>query len=339
MPTEHEAWLTLVVEEPLDPELPICDPHHHLWDRPNSRYLLPDLLADTGAGHNITHTVFVECSEAYREGGPEEMRPVGETEFVEGVAAENARRRRSRTNVAAGIVGFADLTLGARVTPVLEAHAQAGKGRFRGIRHSCAWDASPDIRRYKSPPKGQLLDPRFRQGIARLQEMGLSFDAWHYHTQFMELVDLARVFPDLSIILDHVGGPLGTGPYAGRREEVFQVWKRGIAELATCQNVAVKLGGLAMPVCGFGWEGRPKPPSSEELAKAWAPYYLFCIEKFGPNRCMFESNFPVDKASCSYTVLWNAFKRIAQGFSPAERTALFRGTAARVYRLGIGGER
>lgn len=330
MSTERAAWLSLVVEGPLDPGLPICDPHHHLWDRPNDRYLLDDLLRDTGGGHNITHTVFLECSYAYREVGPEEMRPVGETEFVQGVAAEN-ERRRGKTNVAAGIVGFANLTLGSAVTPVLEAHVQAGKGRFRGIRHSCAWDANTES--YKTPPRGLMADPRFRHGMTRLQEMGLSFDAWLYHPQLMELVDLARAFPRLPIVLNHIAGPLGFGPYAGKREEVFQVWKRGIAELSTCPNVVVKLGGLGMPRCGFGWHERPKPPTSEELAKAWAPYYLFCIEKFGADRCMFESNFPVDKISCSYTVLWNAFKRIARGFSPAERAALFRGTAMRAYRL------
>jgi predicted TIM-barrel fold metal-dependent hydrolase len=336
MTTEHESWLKLVVEEPLDPALPICDPHHHLGESLDIHYFLPELLADLGAGHNVTHTVFVECSQSYRQSGPEEMRPVGETEFVQGVAAENARRRDSKASVAAGIVGFADLTLGDRVAPVLEAHIQAGRGRFRGIRQSCAWDASPNIKPYMRPPKGRLADPRFRQGLARLQEKGLSFDALLYHTQLMELAYLARAFPGLSIILNHIGYPLGIGPYAGRREEVFQVWKRGITEIAACKNVYVKLGGLGMRAIGFGWHERPKPPSSEELAKAWSPYYLFCIEKFGTDRCMFESNFPVDRISCSYAVLWNAFKRVAQGFSPSERAALFRGTAMRAYRLQAG---
>jgi predicted TIM-barrel fold metal-dependent hydrolase len=238
MTTIREAWLALVTEEALVPDLPICDAHHHLWDRPSDRYLsrialaggpplppytnygLDDLLRDIGGGHNVTHTVFMECTSMYKQDGPEEMTSVGETEFMQNVAAEVARRW-GKTDVAAGIVGFADLTLGDRVTPVLEAHIQAGKGRFRGIRHSCAWDASPDIGRYKNPPQGLMSDARFRQGIARLQEVGLSFDAWHFHTQFMELVGLARAFPALSIILDHIGGPLGTGPYAGRREEVF----------------------------------------------------------------------------------------------------------------------
>lgn len=347
MTSVREEWLEKVVEEPLDPTWPICDPHHHLWDRPNDRYFqqmstpgphvtdyrLDDVLRDIAGGHNITHTVFVECTSMYKVDGPEEMRPVGETEYVQGVVAANWQR--CKTDVAAGIVGFADLTLGAAVNPVLEAHIQVGKGRLRGIRHSCAWDASPEIRGYKNPPQGLMRDQHFRQGLAQLQELGLSFEAWHYHTQFAELVELARGFPDLPIILNHVGGPLGTGPYAGNRQEVFQVWRRGIVELATCPNVVVKLGGLGMVSMGFGWHERPQPPSSEELAEAWAPYYLLCIEMFGPNRCMFESNFPVDKVSCSYTVLWNAFKRISANFSPVERAALFRNTAARTYRLDI----
>ena len=333
MATEHEAWLALVVEDPIDPDLPICDPHHHLWDRPNNRYLLEDLLQDTGGGHHIAQTVFVECSSMYRKDGPEEMRPVGETEFVEGIAAQSASGQHRTTRVAAGIVGFADLTLGTTVMPVLEAHMAASRERFHGIRHASPWDASPDIRSYRSQPKGLLLDPTFREGFACLQKFGLGFDAWLYHPQLMELTDLARAFPDVSIILDHVGGPLRVGPYAGKSEEVFQAWRRGIVELATCPNVVVKLGGLGMPICGFGWHERTTPPTSVELAEAMAPYYLFCIEKFGVGRCMFESNFPVDKVSCSYTVLWNAFKRISEDLSAEERAALFQGTASRVYRL------
>ena len=338
MATESEAGLALTREDAIEPDLPICDPHHHLWDRPNYRYLLEELGQDTGGGHNIVDTVYVECQSMYKKDGPPEMQPVGETEFVQGIAVQSASGQSGMTTVAAGIVGFADLTPGAAVAAVLQAHIAAGKGRFRGIRHACVWDASADIPPYKNSPKGLLLDPRFREGFDCLQEHGLSFDAWVYHTQLMELVDLARAFSTVPIILDHVGGPIGIGPYASKRGEVLQEWKRGIAALATCPNVVVKLGGLGMPLCGFGWHRRTAPPSSTELAEAMAPYYGWCIEQFGVDRCMFESNLPVDKMSYSYTTLWNAFKRISQGFSREDRAALFHNTAARVYQLATTSE-
>ncbi len=229
-------------------------------------------------------------------------------------------------------MGFADLTLGAAVEAVLEAHIAAGRARFRGIRHISIWDASPDIISNMRAPK-LLLDPKFREGFACLRKYGLSFDAWLHHTQIIELVDLAKAFPDTTIILDHVGTPLGVGPYAGKRKEVFKEWKRGIAALAGCSNVAVKLGGLGMERCGFGWNKRTTPPGSAELAQTMAPYFLWCVEQFGVERCMFESNFPVDKESYSFIILWNAFKRISKPFSPGERAALFHDTAVKVYRL------
>ncbi|MBU2535375.1 MAG: amidohydrolase family protein, partial [Chloroflexi bacterium] len=237
------------------------------------------------------------------------------------------------TDVAAGIVSFADLTLGAAVIPVLEAHIAASKSRFRGIRHINAWDASPDIVSTRKPPQGLLLDPKFREGFACLKKHDLSFDAWLYHPQLTELVDLARAFPDITIILNHIGGLLGTGPYAGKSAEVFHDWQREIAALAACPNVFVKLGGLGMPRSGFGWHEQTTPPNSTELAETMGPYYRYCIEQFGVDRCMFESNFPVDKISYSYTVLWNAFKHISEGFTPQERGALFHDTAVKVYRL------
>ncbi|HEY41559.1 MAG TPA: amidohydrolase family protein, partial [Dehalococcoidia bacterium] len=266
MVTEREAWLKKTVEEPIDPELPICDPHHHLWDRParedrpRNRYLLDELLEDIGDGHNIVKTVFVDCRSMYRADGPEEMRPVGETEFVQGIAAQSASGQRGTTRVAAGIVSHANLTLGAAVAPVLEAHIAASNNRFRGIRHSSVWDASPEIQPYMSPPRRLLFDSKFREGFGCLQKYGLSFDAWLYHHQIPDLTDLAKAFPDTTIILDHVGGIIGIGPYAGKREEIFQQWKSDIAELSTCPNVVVKLGGLGMPVCGFGWNERKTPP-------------------------------------------------------------------------------
>jgi len=339
MVTEREAWLNLTIEDRVEPDLPICDPHHHLWhrtdmpDHPGSRYLLEELLKDTGGGHNILSTVFVQCGSMYRKGGPQEMRPVGETEFVQGIAAQSASGQYGKTHVVAGIVGHADLSLGAEVESVLEAHIAAGSNRFRGIRHISTWDASASGRSSMGPPKGLLLDSKFRQGFACLQKYDLSFDAWLYHPQLTELADLARTFPDITIVLDHIGGLLGIGPYAGKREEVFEQWQNGITELAACPNVVVKLGGLGMPLSGFGWNERATPPNSTELAETMAPYYRLCIERFGANRCMFESNFPVDKVSYSYTVMWNAFKRITKDFSSEDRGALFHDTAVRVYRL------
>ena len=329
-----DAWHAQVQEEILDPDRPICDPHHHLWDHPGNRYLLDELLADIGSGHNVVSTVFVECMSMYRAGGPEAMRPVGETEFVNGIAAMSASGRYGPARVAAGIVGFADLSLGDDVGPVLEAHIAAAPARFRGIRHAAGWHESPAIRNsHTNPPRGLLGDPQFRRGYRHLPRFGLTFEAWLYHPQLVELVDLARAHPEVTVVLDHFGGPLGIGPYAGRRDEVYEAWKQDIDALAACPNVVAKLGGINMPINGFGWDKRPLPPTSEELAAATRHYYDRTIDRFGPARCMFESNFPVDRVSCSYAVLWNAFKRIAAGYSEDEKSAMFHGTAARVYRL------
>jgi predicted TIM-barrel fold metal-dependent hydrolase len=335
----REQWLAQVKEEVLEPDRPICDPHHHLWDHPERRYLLDELLADTGSGHNVVSTVFVECMSMYRAGGPESLRSVGETEFVNGVAAMSASGGYGRTRVAAGIVGFADLTLGDRVGAVLDAHLVASP-RFRGIRHAAGWDASDRVRNsHTNPPPGLLADARFRRGFAELGRRDLRFDAWLYHPQIPELTSLAQAFPDTTIVLDHLGGPLGVGPYEGRRVEIFAEWKGALRELARCPNVVVKLGGLVMPINGFGFHRRARPATSAELVEATRDWYLHAIECFGPERSMFESNFPVDKASCSYPVLWNAFKRLAAGFGAGDKAALFHDTAARVYRLpSVGGE-
>ena len=326
-------WLAQVDETVLEPDVPICDPHHHLWDHPGNRYLLDELFADTGSGHNVVATVFVECGSMYRAGAPPSLQPVGETEFVNGIAAMSASGRYGPIRVAAGIVGLADLTLGARVGEVLDAHMAVGP-RFKGIRHATAWDAAPAVRKsHTNPTQGLLLDATFRQGFRELGRRGLSFDAWLYHPQIAELTDLARAFPDTTIILDHFGGPLGIGPYEGKRTEIFDVWKQAIAELATCGNVVVKLGGIVMPINGFGFHTGARPATSDELVAATGAYHRHAIECFGADRCMFESNFPVDKLSCSYRTLWNAFKKVAAGASTAETAALFHDTAARVYRL------
>ena len=326
------AWLARHAEPPLLPDLPVVDPHHHLWDRPAARYLLDELLADLGTGHRVAATVFVECKSMWRARGPEEMRPVGETEFVAGVAAMGASGQYGPADLCAGIVGHADLRTGDRLAGVLEAHVAAGGGRFRGVRHIAA--ADPEVVTTAAPPPPGLLgDAAFRAGFARLASLGLSFDAWLYQTQLGELADLADAFPDTTIVLDHVGGPLGIGRYAGRGDEMFAAWQSGLQAVAKRPNVVVKLGGLGMPSCGFGFHNRPEPPTSEQLAACWAPYVESAVAAFGAQRCMFESNFPVDKMSCGYGVLWNAFKRIAGGCTPDEQAALFAGVARRAYRL------
>ena len=331
-PHPNPAWLARLTEDILEPNLPIIDPHHHLWDRSGSRYYLDELLADTGSSHNVVATVFLQCFWAYRTTGPEELRPVGETEFVASVA-EEAERRKSRVRACAAIVGHADLRLGERVDAVLEAHLAAAGGRFRGIRHAAA--RHPDLLASITtpPPLGLMGEATFRAGFARLSKHNLSFDAWQYHTQLGELLDLVRQFPGVPVVINHVGGPLGVGPFRGKRDEVFAAWRASMRQLAGCPNVSVKLGGLAMAINGFDFHREVLPPSSGELARAWKPWMAECIEAFGPSRCMFESNFPVDKAMCSYPVLWNAFKRIAAGASSDEKCMLFHDTAARFYRI------
>ena len=332
----RDEWLRQWHEDILEPELPIVDPHHHLWDRGGWRYLLHELLQDLNSGHTIVATVFLQCRSMHRADGPEAFRPVGETEFVNGIAAMSASGGYGPTRVCAGIVGFADLRLGRRVREVLEAHIRAGGGRFRGIRHIVAWDADSSIVNPSNvAPPGLLADESFREGLAPLTSLGLSYDAWLYHPQIDELTELARAFPATQIVLNHVGGPLGAGVYASRKREVFDHWSRSIRNLASCPNVYVKLGGLGMRINGLGLEEQPAPPSSEVLAGAFRPFFETCIEAFGTARCMFESNFPVDKGAYPYAAYWNACKRLTSGASASEKAALFKDTAARFYRLDL----
>lgn len=332
----REDWLAQHTEEIIDPARPIVDPHHHLWDRGGLHYMIEEMAADAASGHNVVATVYVDCRSMYRAGGPEAFRPVGEVEFANGVAAMAASGGYGKATLCAGIVSHVNLLLGDGARPVLEAEIVAGNGRFRGIRHSSAWDADPNVANmYATRPQGLLLDPVFRKGFACLAPLGLSFDAWLFHPQIGELTDLARAFPETKIVLDHCGGPVGIGRFAGKREETFPVWKASIQEIAKCKNVVVKLGGLAMCLLGYDFHLRPKPPSSEEAAAAWRPYIETCIEAFGPNRCMFESNFPPDKGQCSYPVIFNAFKRLSAQYSEAEKTALFSKTATDFYRLKL----
>jgi predicted TIM-barrel fold metal-dependent hydrolase len=341
MPFGGNDWLALTQEPALEPDMPICDPHHHFWDfrtarLPYQRYLLHELAADMQSGHNVRSTVFIEARAMYRADGPEEMRPVGEVEFVQGLAAASASGLYGPGRAAAAIVGHANLNLGARVEPVLEALRAASPNRFRGIRHSVTWDPHPEVENTAAHKiQGQLGSDQFRVGARVLARMGLSLEAWLYFPQLPELAAFAKAVPDLPIILNHIGGLLRTGPYANRDEEVLGTWRRGIAAVAACPNVCVKLGGIGMPRTGFDWHARSTPIGSEELAASMAPYMRHCIEQFGPSRCMFESNFPVDKVSYSYAVMFNAFKRLSRGYSAAERATMFHDTAARLYRIDV----
>lgn len=326
------AWLAQTVEPALEPELPICDPHHHLWPetesrQPYTRYLMDELTVDVASGHNIRSTVFIEARALYRADGPEELRPIGEVEFAD-----------AQANLGAGgpvsaIVGRADLQLGEDVGPVLDAHIAASPTRFRGIRHSVTSDPNPEAVGTTNSEPGLLADKRFRAGARVLASRGLTFEAWLYHPQLLELVDFARAVPNLTIILNHVGGLTRVGPYAREEQRTLTAWRDGIAAVAACPNVLVKLGGLGMPRTGFDYHTRSVPIGSEELAAGLAPFITYCIDQFGPARAMFESNFPVDKVSYSYPILWNAFKRICAGYPQDDRAALLHDTAARVYRI------
>ncbi len=335
MPTPGTPeWLAQVTEEIIESDRPIIDPHHHLWARPArwGSYLLDDLWADTGSGHNIEKTVFVECNANYREDGPDHLKPIGETEFVAGVAAASADVQGSAT--IAGIVAHADLTLGDSLAEVLDAHEAAGAGLFRGIRHAGPHDATGALTNSGRRQPGNIYaDEDFRAGVIALGKRGLSYDTWHFFHQNQDYAALARAVPETTMILDHFGTPLGIGPYRDRVEEIFEQWQGDIADIAACPNVVAKIGGLAMPDNGFGWDKDAQPPTSDEFAEAQKRYYLHTIECFGPERCMFESNFPVDKLSISYQVLWNGLKKIVADFSEDEKHAMFYGTAARVYRV------
>ena len=336
MPYGGNDWLGLTQEEVLEPELPICDPHHHLWDKrleriPYQRYLLPELLADVNPGHNVRSTVVIEARVMYRRSGPAEMKPAGEVEFVQGQAAMSASGIYGPTRVAAAIIGHADLKLGDRVKPVLEALQAVSPNRFRGIRHTVSWDPNPELDNRDA--KGTLGTDNYRAGARVLAQMGLSLDTGVSFPQLPELAEFARAVPDLTIVLNHLGGLWRVGPNAGRDDEVLPAWKKGLAEVAACPNVYLKLGGIGMPRMGFDWYTRDRPIGSEDLAREMALVVTPCIELFGPERCMFESNFPVDKVSFSHSVLYNAFKRFSKGYSPTERAAMFHDTAVKAYRI------
>ncbi len=327
---DHAAWIAQVREQALEPDLPICDPHHHLWldaGHTGWPYTLDDLHADTSAGHKIVRTVFLECHAEYRADGPEHLRPVGETEFVVELAERSASSGQAEI---AGIMGHADVCLGDAVEEVLAAHEEAGRGRFRGVRYSTAQDSHPPLAMAHCTT---MDDPGYRAGVRKVGSMGYTYDAMVYHPQLPELVKVARACPDTPIVVNHLGCLLGTGPYKDRREEILAFWRSAMADLAACPNTFLKVGGIGMPMMGFRWDKQDVPPTSEELAKPWAEPIQWAIETFGPDRCLFESNFPVDQRGAGYVVLWNAYKRIAADYSLAEKRDLFHDTAARAYRL------
>ena len=335
MPGGNE-WLAKTQEETLEPEIPICDPHHHFWvARPEpvhyQQYLLPELSSDVGSGHNVKSTVFIEVRCEYRTDGPDEMKPVGEVEYIQTIADAAAAGSQGPTKAAAAIIGHADLKLGDGVRPVLEAMQAASPNRFRGVRHSVGYDESPELA--NRDIKGALGTDGYRAGAKVLASMGLVLENSLYYHQLSELADFARAVPELPIVLNHIGGLVRVGPYANRDEEVMPEWRKGVEEVSKCPNIIMKLGGVGQLRYGYYWHDRETAIGSEELAQELGPLMEHCIQQFGPDRCMFESNFPVDKISYSYNVIYNAFKRLSKGYSPTERTAMFHDTAARVYNI------
>lgn len=326
----NNEWLNQVTEVVIDPEREIVDPHHHLWPPGPLRYDLPELLADTDGGHNVTQTVFIECGASYLNDGPEHLRCVGETRYV-AAAAETSKLHSEKATIA-GIVAHADLRSDS-LEEILNAHEEAAGGLLKGIRHQAASDSTPDLAIPAPATPKLLMCEDFRRGITQLGERQLSFDAWIYHHQLPELIELAKAIPTTTIVLDHFGTPLGVGPYETKKSEIFKQWKKDVIQLAELPNTYAKLGGLAMPDNGYGWHTQAMPPSSDEIVASQRHYYDFTIECFGPSRCMFESNFPVDRLSLGYRVLWNAFKKMTASFSDSEKDKLFSGVARRVYRL------
>lgn len=328
---ELREWTERRREEAIEPDLPIVDPHHHLWDDERGRYQLDEYVEEL-AGHNVVATVYAQYKAMYRVDGPAEMKPVGEVEYVNGLAAACASGRYGPIRIAEGIVAYADLLRGDDARPVLDALIAAGNGRLRGIRHGATWDDGAAAFGRSFAPRHMMGDPAFRRGFAHVAELGLVFDAWLFYSQLDDLIGLLEAFPQADVVLDHVGGILGIAPHLDGAE-VFGLWRGRLERLARFPNLQVKIGGLGMLYCGWDFHLRETPPPSEALAAAWRPYVESCIDLFGTERCMFESNFPMDKQSCGYGVLWNAFKRIAAGCSAAEKAALFHDNAVRTYKL------
>lgn len=323
-------------DEPiLDPDTPIIDSHHHLFDRPPLRYMFEDYREDAAAGHKIVATVYVETLAMARCEGPEALRPIGEIEFANGVAAMSASGGYGPCRVAAAIVGYADLRLGEQVAITLDRSLAAAPDRYRGVRQIAMDHPDPAILRFltNKPPKGLLQHPKFREGFSQLAQRGLSFDAAVLHHQMPEIEDLAMAYPQTAIVLNHMGLATATGLDAGGRAEVFRDWREKLRSLGRHPNVFCKIGGLGTTYWGFGFNETAEPTGYLALSEAWRPYVETAIEVFGAGRCMTESNYPADGRSCGFVPVWNALKHIVSGCSSDEKAALFYGTAAAVYRI------
>lgn len=337
------AWIYQVEEPAIDAGRRIIDPHQHIWTERFALYVehfgaasADDFLAGIArSGHNIVATVHLTIQADYRDDLPEAMKPVAETEYLEGLADDLARRSPPVPKLAAGIVAGADMLLGDAVEPVLEAHAAASPDRFRGIRHAVAWHPSPLVP-FKEHRDGIVTEPAFIEAARCLAKRGLTLDLFVFYNQLPQIVALARAVPDLVIVLNHTGGPLHDPRFAEESEAILAEWRQGMEAVAACPNVVIKLGGINMlPLAGDRWTGQPKPPSSEQLAAFVGPYVRFAIDCFTPARAMFESNFPTERPSANYGLVWNGFKRISAGFSEHEKEQLFFSVARDTYRLAV----
>ena len=332
MKLDRLHWIQLGEETPVDPNLRIVDPHHHLWDRGGSRYLAEELHEDTSKGHNVTNTVFVECKAEYRRNSQERFQSLGETEFV---AKEAERLEEFSETKISGIVGFVDLGLGEELEEVLVAHDRSSSGLMRGVRHATAWSDDPEISiAHTKPTKGVMGSKLFLKGVSKLSEFNFSFDAWLYFNQLPELLYLARVTPETNIVINHLAAPLKIGKWAETPQEVDEIWRSNLQELANCENVYLKIGGIGMDnYFANDWVNQTKPPTSDEVASVWKEKILWCIELFGTHRCMFESNYPVDRQTLPYSVIWNCFQKVTDSFTESEKSDLFSSTACTVYRI------
>ena len=329
-------------EEPIDPDIPIVDSHHHLFDEDDgllakicdrSRFLVGEYADYVSDGHNVVASIVVEGHTRYRADGPERLRVVGETEFLNDQGAIGASGLRHGVRVAAGIIGGTDLRQGDAVREVLEAHLAVAPNRFKGIRQHALWDADPTIFGDMFDHAAHLyLEDAFRDGFRHLAPLGLSFDALVLAPQLADVAALARSFPETSIVLNHLGHPLGIGAHAGKLEEEYPAWQKDMNDIASCQNVTVKMGGLGSFASGSPTFRADPPASSEVLAAEWRPYAEHTVELFGADRVMFETNVPTD-GSGPFNTVCNAYKRIVAGCSEDERRQIFAGTAASVYRL------
>ena len=321
----------------IDPDLPIIDAHFHLIHRPVT-YMAADYIADANAGHNIVASVYVETRVFERQHGPEALRPVGEVEFANGIGAMTATGVYCRCNVAAGIVGHVDMRLGSGVAACLDRCMTAAPDRFRGVRQLLLeFDETKEFPTVigSRPPTGIMESAGFFPALRELEKRALPFDVSVFHYQLPDIARVADAMPGVTFVVNHCGIAAGFKLSAPERVEVFRAWAANMRQIAERPNVVCKIGGLGMPHWGFDFESRPGEVGFADLAEVWRPYVETTIEAFGPDRCMMESNFPPDGRSCGFVPLWNALKHITCDASPEERTAMFSGTAKRVYRLEV----